>query len=119
MVGEIWVGLRNVRWWGYGVAVFVICVRLRCVLATWFKPRWPARPRPGPGRYTVRVFDFMSHPVAFVTLEATGWPESPPAAIEIVKERGGSRQNTLRRVQRAFSEGWIFFVRHQSSTGVS
>jgi hypothetical protein len=47
----------------------------------------------------------MLHPVAFVALEAAGWPESPPAAIEIVKERGGSRQNTLRRVQRAFSEG--------------
>src|ERR1035438_8424947 len=29
-------------------AVFVICVGLRCVLATWFKPRWPARPRPLP-----------------------------------------------------------------------
>ena len=61
----------------------------------------------------------MLHPVAFVALEAAGWPESPPAASEIVKERGGSRQNTLRRVRRAYSEGWIFFVLHQSSTGVS
>jgi hypothetical protein len=57
----------------------------------------------------------MLHPVAFVAL--AGWPESPPAAIEIVKELGGSRQNTLRRVRRAYSEGWIFFVLHQSSTG--
>jgi hypothetical protein len=54
----------------------------------------------------------MLHPVAFVALEATGWPESPPAAVGIVKERGGSRQNTLRRVRRAFSEGCKFFVRH-------
>jgi len=46
----------------------------------------------------------MLHPVAFVAWEATGWPESPPAAVEIVKERGGSRQNTLRRVRRAFSD---------------
>ena len=45
-----------------------------------------------------------------VALEATGWPESPPTAMKIVKERGGSRQNTLRRVRRAFSETWIFFA---------
>jgi hypothetical protein len=37
----------------------------------------------------------MLHSVAFVALEA----------MEIVKERGGSRQNTLRRVRRAFPEG--------------
>jgi len=92
------------------VAVFVICVGLRCVLATWFKPRWPARPRSRPRCYAVGFFDFVLHPVAFVALEATGWPESPPTAIEIVKERGGSRQNTLRRVRRAFSEGWVFLV---------
>jgi hypothetical protein len=45
---------------------------------------------PHQGGYTVMFFDFMLHPVAFVAWEAAGWPESPPAAVGIVKERGGS-----------------------------
>jgi hypothetical protein len=42
-------------------------------------------------------------PLHLLQLEATGRPESLPAAVEIVKERWGSRQNTLRRVRRAFT----------------
>ena len=107
---------RNVPWWGrpgwfdaavpercYGVAVFVIYVASRCILR-----RGPSRVGlpdldnpPAVTRW--RFFDFMLHPVAFVALEATGRPESLPAAVEIVKERWGSRQNTLRRVRRAFT----------------
>jgi hypothetical protein len=94
----------------YGVAVFVICVGLRCVLATGSSR--VGLPSLAPAQLVTRwgFFDFVLHPVAFVALEASGWPESPPTAMKIVKERGGSRQNTLRRVRRAFSETWIFFA---------
>jgi hypothetical protein len=42
---------------------------------------------------------------ALPTLETTGWPQSPPTAVGIVKERGGSQQNILRRVRRALFGG--------------
>src|ERR1017187_3237580 len=52
-----------------------------------------------------RFFDFMLHHVTFAASESVSVRESLPAAVEIVKERGGSRQNTLRRVRRAVSGG--------------
>jgi hypothetical protein len=49
-------------------------------------------------------FDFMLHPVAFVALGGLACDNRRRAAVEVVKERGGFLQNTLRRVRRAFSE---------------
>ena len=86
----------------YGVAVFVIHVAFRCILRRGSSQvGLPDLAPPAVTRW--RFFDFMLHSVAFVALEATGRPESLPVAVGIVKERGGSQQNTLRRVRRAFT----------------
>jgi hypothetical protein len=79
----------------YGVAVFVICVGLRCVLATGSSR--VGLPSLAPAQLVTRwgFFDFVLHPVAFVALEARSWPESPPTAMKIVKERGGFQAEHL------------------------
>ena|ERR1017187_608802 len=107
---------RNVPWWGrpgwfdaavpercYGVAVFVIYVASRCILRRGSsRVGLPDLDHP-PAVTRWRFFRFHVASRAFVALEAIGRPESLPAAVEIVKERGGSQQNTLRRVRRAFT----------------
>src|ERR1022692_4631398 len=62
----------------------------------------PPGPRHPAGVTRRRCFDFMLHPITFCRIGVSG---SLTAAVEIVKERGGSRQNTLRRVRGAFAAG--------------
>src|ERR1035438_111450 len=100
-------------------AVFVVCVGLRCVLATWFKPRWPVRPRPRPGRYTVRVFRFR---VASGCVCCVGgdWLARIAAGCDrdCQRTRGFPAEHLAASAESLFG-GLIFFVRHRSEEHTS